>query len=259
MAALSWTRFDDNWFVKMEALGLDCTEIGYLTVLIQYCSRSNIYDGHLSAFKARSITEVPDPDAILAHLNDVGRVLWDGRACVVRYLDDHLPPPHLREENRKDAENSRKRRQRAHAKGDHTLCRDTCPGNVPAGQARDGGERRDGPGNVPPGHEAGPGTGQDGPGQEAPPTDNPWQQERSAAARNRRAKGATPERRERHSASVTGGRNPAAKVTDDQAREIARRYAAGGVSQQSLADEFGISQSGVSLIVKRAQREGNVA
>lgn len=41
------------------------------------------------------------------------------------------------------------------------------------------------------------------------------------------------------------------KLTDDQVAEIRRRYAAGDVSQQALAGEFGIDQTTVSKIVLR--------
>jgi hypothetical protein len=41
-----------------------------------------------------------------------------------------------------------------------------------------------------------------------------------------------------------------AKITEDDVREIRRRYAAGGVSQTALANEYGISQQGVGQIVR---------
>src|SRR5947199_536257 len=48
----------------------------------------------------------------------------------------------------------------------------------------------------------------------------------------------------------SGELNTAAKLTTDQVREIRERYAAGGVSQQALADEFGVSQPHLSRIVR---------
>lgn len=41
------------------------------------------------------------------------------------------------------------------------------------------------------------------------------------------------------------------KLTEDQVREIRRRYAAGGVTQQALADEFGVSNPTCNLIIRR--------
>lgn len=43
-----------------------------------------------------------------------------------------------------------------------------------------------------------------------------------------------------------------AKLTDDQVRQIRSRYAAGGVTQQVLADQFGVNQTMIGFIVRRA-------
>jgi DNA invertase Pin-like site-specific DNA recombinase len=60
------------------------------------------------------------------------------------------------------------------------------------------------------------------------------------AARKGRIKGGNP-----------GGPNTKwAKLTDAQVREIRSRYQLGGVSQQQLADEFGLSQVGVSKVIR---------
>jgi hypothetical protein len=53
-------------------------------------------------------------------------------------------------------------------------------------------------------------------------------------------------------ANMKGERNPAHKVTADEVREIRRRYAAGGVTQQELGNEFGLTQGIIShMIVRR--------
>lgn len=44
-------------------------------------------------------------------------------------------------------------------------------------------------------------------------------------------------------------RNGHAKLTEADVADIRRRYAAGGVSQQSLADEFHVGQTQISRIV----------
>jgi DNA-binding CsgD family transcriptional regulator len=91
---------------------------------------------------------------------------------------------------------------------------------------------------------------------QAPPPDLPLvskilsPSERSEAARGRRRRGDLVKRRVLHSASVRGERNPAARLTAHTAAEIRLRYAAGGVSQRSLAEEFGCSQGMVSGIVR---------
>lgn len=51
--------------------------------------------------------------------------------------------------------------------------------------------------------------------------------------------------------SCKGTANGRAKLAGSDVLEIRRRYAAGGISQQKLADDFGVSQSMVGLIVRR--------
>lgn len=46
------------------------------------------------------------------------------------------------------------------------------------------------------------------------------------------------------------GRSPNRKLTDEQIRAVRARYASGGVSQQRLADEYGVHQTCISGIVR---------
>lgn len=48
--------------------------------------------------------------------------------------------------------------------------------------------------------------------------------------------------------SAHGSKNPNARLTEAGVAEIRRRYAAGGVLQRELADEFGVSRSTVTTI-----------
>lgn len=48
-----------------------------------------------------------------------------------------------------------------------------------------------------------------------------------------------------------GSKHGMSKLTEDQAVEIRRRYAAGGVTQQQLADEYGLRQSTISMICSK--------
>ncbi len=54
-----------------------------------------------------------------------------------------------------------------------------------------------------------------------------------------------------HEQRARGERTGAAKLTELAVREIRQRYAAGGVSQQSLADEYRLGQSQVSRVIRR--------
>ena len=47
-----------------------------------------------------------------------------------------------------------------------------------------------------------------------------------------------------------GERQPHAKLTQSAADDIRRRYASGGVSQQTLANEYGVSQVLISKVVR---------
>lgn len=51
------------------------------------------------------------------------------------------------------------------------------------------------------------------------------------------------------SAKFSGENNAAARLTDEQVIEIIHRYQAGGISQQALAAEYGISQTNISRIM----------
>lgn len=54
-----------------------------------------------------------------------------------------------------------------------------------------------------------------------------------------------------------GERHVMARLTTAQVAEIRRRWRQGGVTQQRLADEFGVVQTGVSRIVlDRSRRRG---
>jgi len=55
-----------------------------------------------------------------------------------------------------------------------------------------------------------------------------------------------------------GQRNPAAKLTDRQVAEIRLAYACGGISQQSLAEEYGVRFQHISRLI-RGQRRGKQA
>jgi predicted DNA binding protein len=53
------------------------------------------------------------------------------------------------------------------------------------------------------------------------------------------------------SRGYVGGGHFNARLTDEQADELRRRYAAGGITQKALAAEYGISQPTTSEIIRR--------
>jgi hypothetical protein len=57
--------------------------------------------------------------------------------------------------------------------------------------------------------------------------------------------------RESHHNGSKGEANHGAKLTEEQVREIRRRYAEGGILQQALADEYGVGMYSISRIIRR--------
>lgn len=75
--------------------------------------------------------------------------------------------------------------------------------------------------------------------------------EERRAARSSARRGQGSKRTVSHSRAVRGELNPGTSLTDQNVRDIRRRYAAGGISQHQLATEYGCTQSTISLIVLR--------
>lgn len=59
------------------------------------------------------------------------------------------------------------------------------------------------------------------------------------------------ERGRAKSPCLAGERHPHARLSEDDVREIRRRYASGKESQQRIADDFGVRQTLISQIVLR--------
>ena len=53
---------------------------------------------------------------------------------------------------------------------------------------------------------------------------------------------------------VAGSRHPRSKLTDHDVASIKTRFNEAGLTQQQLADEFGVSQSTISMIVNDKRR-----
>lgn len=55
----------------------------------------------------------------------------------------------------------------------------------------------------------------------------------------------------RKTRNTKGSQFPQAKLTDDSVREMRKRYAAGGITQQRLADEYGVTNGIICEILSR--------
>lgn len=53
-----------------------------------------------------------------------------------------------------------------------------------------------------------------------------------------------------HGTAQHGERNPSAKLSTSEAREIRQKYEAGGISQSALAEQYGVHQTHISSIVR---------
>ncbi len=119
---MTWTRLDDGWSDNplLEQLTYE-TRWHYLC-LIQFCSRTSRYDGLVRPADARRCSDVANPAVAVTDLVNVGLLaLVDGAVQVVQ-IEQHVPPPHLRDEKRKADQRERKQRGRLHKAGDHTYC-----------------------------------------------------------------------------------------------------------------------------------------
>jgi hypothetical protein len=129
---MSWTRFDDNWSDRMSQLGLTFQARVHYMSMIQFCSRTNKFDGALRPVDARRASDVDDPDACINALITVGlvtrHVTPEGERLQIVEINQHVPPPHLREQPRKASGQARTQRWRLHKTGDHSQCLpENCP------------------------------------------------------------------------------------------------------------------------------------
>lgn len=126
---MSWTRLDDSWtdLPELEDQPYD-TRWHYLA-MVQFCSRTKKYDGVLRMADARRASDVHEPDRCIQELVAVGLVeeISTGMFKLLR-IDDHIPPPSVRENAERTKERMQAMRQRKslHAVGNHSEC---LPGN----------------------------------------------------------------------------------------------------------------------------------
>jgi hypothetical protein len=145
---LSWTRLDDGWTDRHEFDGLPFDARWHYLALIQWCCRTARWDGTVRARDARRCSDVDEPADVLAALITAGLLVGEGTDYRIVHIDDHIPPPHLRDEKRKSDQRERQQRARAHRIGRHDWCLDTasCRASVTGDVTRDPGTGRDGPG-----------------------------------------------------------------------------------------------------------------
>lgn len=173
---MTWTRLDDGFTDRPVLDGLPYDVRWHYLSLIGLCSRTGRFDGYVPASAARRCSDVPDPAAALAALVAVGLLAVESDGYRVPLIDEHVPPPSVRENSVKAK--VRMARHRAHKAGDHSGC---LPSSCPEASTVDvvtGVVTRN------------TGTGQDGTGQagEVEPTNtSPWPPVRQPGSSSERA------------------------------------------------------------------------
>ena len=117
---MSWTKLSDDFADRADLAGLDFADRWHYLAMIQLCSRGGHLSGELRAVDARRASDHPDPEAAIDRLAAVGLLDTVGSSVRVVQIDEHIPPPSVRQ--KAEADKLRKRRQRAHHAGDHSLC-----------------------------------------------------------------------------------------------------------------------------------------
>lgn len=123
VAPMTWTRLDDGWTDRPVFDEVSYDARWHYLALIQWCSRTSRYDGRIRAADARRCSDLPDPASALGELAAAGlvEVAADGAVTLPR-IEEHIPPPSMRDETRKERQRAEKRRSRLHAKGNHVEC-----------------------------------------------------------------------------------------------------------------------------------------
>lgn len=122
VGAVSWTRLDDGWTDQRVFEGVPFDARWHYLAMVQFCSRNGRYDGTMRAVDALRCSDVDDPMTALGVLAAAGLVDVDDTTVRVVHIELHIPPPHLRDEDRKRRQRDDTRRHRAHRSGDHSMC-----------------------------------------------------------------------------------------------------------------------------------------
>lgn len=118
---MTWTKIPDEWVDRREFSMLPAEDRWHYLCMLTFASRGDYLDGVLSVTQALRVSDHPNPQSALEHLEDVGLIEMSSASPIVRLteIDVHVPPP----SKRTDATGAeRQRRRRAHERGDHSLC-----------------------------------------------------------------------------------------------------------------------------------------
>lgn len=117
---MSWTRLDDTWTDNTVLADLSFEDRWHYLAMIQFCSRTQKFDGLVRVVDARRCSDHPDPDKAHTNLVNVGLLVNLGKTFKLTQIDEHIPPPSVRENSEKSK--VRMKRMRQHKVGDHSIC-----------------------------------------------------------------------------------------------------------------------------------------
>lgn len=117
---MTWTRLNDGWTDSQEVSTLSLPARWHYLAMIQWCSKNALYDGEIRSTDARRCSDVDDPTAALAELVSSGVIASTSAGYTLNHIDQHIPPPSVREAS--DKAKIRMRRMRLHRNGDHSSC-----------------------------------------------------------------------------------------------------------------------------------------
>src|SRR3954471_18709041 len=101
---MTWTRLDDGFTDRPIFEDVSYEARWHYLAMVSFCSRTSRYDGFIRASDARRCSDVPDPAAVLAELYSLGLVAPRDGGYLLPLIDEHVPPPHLRDETRKQSQ-----------------------------------------------------------------------------------------------------------------------------------------------------------
>ena len=117
---MTWTRLDDGWTDSTDFADLDHATRWHYLSMIQFCSRTAKYDGLMRRGDAMRCSDVDDPGGAIAALAADGLIAIEDKYVRVLRIEEHVPPPSVRESAEKTK--VRVRRHRKHSNGDHSEC-----------------------------------------------------------------------------------------------------------------------------------------
>jgi hypothetical protein len=123
---MSWTKLDDLWTENQALADLSFAVRWHYLAMIQFCSRAELYNGVMRQVDARRCSDHPDPDEAVRQLINAGFLERMGDKIRLLRIEDHVPDSSIRKKT--EQAKLRKRRERAHKAGDHSMC---TPGHCP--------------------------------------------------------------------------------------------------------------------------------